>query len=230
MQIEECQVDNIDLCSSCGYDCYMYHSMKSLVHLANIPAKYKDTIQLEAVGREVEVFKELRDYGNNIKDHVSKGQGLFLYSETKGNGKTSWAIRLMRLYLQAVALETDLNVSKAVYVNVPTFMAQTKNNISEYDEELYKLREKIQSSSLVVWDDIGRESATDYSRETLYSLINHQYESKLCQIFTSNHDITSLSKPSRLGTEIMDRVLEHCKPIKFTGKRRREDKAWWNTK
>jgi DNA replication protein DnaC len=46
--------------------------------------------------------------------------------------------------------------------------------------------------SLVVLDDLGREKATDWTGEVIYTLVNHRYENRLPTVVTSNLTATEL--------------------------------------
>jgi DNA replication protein DnaC len=62
---------------------------------------------------------------------------------------------------------------------------------------------------LLVLDDIGAESPTDWVRDVLYQIIDTRYCHKLPTILTSNLPIAKLE--SRLSDRIADRIVEMCR-------------------
>lgn len=212
----------------CEYTCYYYHSAHSLIQQARIPSKYQGELKLKTTKEDLETYKTLNEFKNEVHSHVKQGHGLYLYSPTKGNGKTSWAIKILREYLKKVSPEADILECRGLYVNVPHYMKKLKDSIDDYDKDLQIFRGHIEKAEVVVWDDIGREKPSDYSKEILYSGINYRYENDKSQIFTSNKSLDELT--SQLGSESVDRILGQCMPLEFMGRGRREETAWWNTK
>lgn len=233
MNLPECPTRKMEACSTCTYGCAKYHIMHSLIAQAEIPPKYQGKLQLKPQDdKELATFLQLEEFIQDIESHVKQGHGLYLYSDVKGNGKTSWAIKVMREYMESISNfnRTNLGECKAVYVNVPSFMSKTKASISDFDEDLGYLRTKIYNADLVIWDDIGKENSTDYSREVLYALINHHYENLNSQIFTSNYSPDQLAAEDKMGSAIMDRINEQCMPLEFTSQGKRVQNQWFHTK
>ena len=82
-----------------------------------------------------------------------------------------------------------------------------------------ELRAAGRHSGLVVLDDLGRENATDWTGELVYSVVNARYEAMLPTIVTSNRSIADL----RAGPywTVISRLAEGGRLIAVTGTDRR---------
>lgn len=215
----------------CDYTCYNYHALQKLFEYSNLPQAFWWDKQLKPVDRDLENFRWLNDFKENIVSHVKQGHGLYLWSPNKGNGKTTWAAKIMIRYFESIASVFDQTRSRGVYVNVPEFIEELKDSFNEKDltDEMLLLKERIKRADITIWDEIGGEVPKDWIGQLLYSLINSRYSNKKTQIFTSNCSLEELE--ARLGNDrITDRIYERCKPIRFYGESRRRTNSWWNTK
>lgn len=78
----------------------------------------------------------------------------------------------------------------------------------------------IENASLLVIDDAGKESMTDWKFEQLFGLINHRYEHGLTTIITSNYSLSELAQKwgnDANGQAIVSRIYEMCEVIVKTG-------------
>src|SRR5581483_6014137 len=62
-----------------------------------------------------------------------------------------------------------------------------------YDE----LFETVKSSPLLVLDDLGTQSSTQWAREKLFQLLNHRYTENLPTVITTNEPISALDERLR---------------------------------
>lgn len=234
MKINKCI--SADVCmfkdsTGCQYTCYQYHSMQKLLEYSNLPKKYCNFKQLTPSSQDVKEFEWLKYFINDIRYHVENCHGLYLWSPEKGNGKTTMATRILLEYFNAIAMDFDMTRSRGLYINLTTFIEEMKDGFGDADKnaETLLLKDRIRRADIVVWDDIGVETPTPFVKQFLYASINYRYSNNLTQIFTSNCSLDDLVL--RLGDDrIVDRLYEHCRPIRFHGGSRREKGAWWNIK
>ena len=89
----------------CSYDscinCIRYAEMKYLMENSGIPKARQMPISLEA-GRDYDAFVSLALIKDNILQFVERGDNLYICSEETGNGKTSWAIKILLKYFDRV--------------------------------------------------------------------------------------------------------------------------------
>lgn len=205
--------------SKCNKSCRAYILLEAIYSTSNIPLRYRRDEKLYPDGCDLNSFKSLRNFKDNIIDNVSEGKGLFIYSKNTGNGKTSWAIKMLNEYIKKMVFKRDLDgFDKMVYyVNTPELLEELRQGYStgEYGSIICKLKE----ADVVVFDDIGAEKATEWVRERLYTIINYRINNLKSNIFTSNLDIEQIG--ISLGDRIASRIRDNNYVIELQGTDRR---------
>lgn len=199
----------------CASDCVRYLQMKRLLELSNIPSQ-KQFISLIPVEVDKEAFNKLNTFSKNIKQFVEDGNNLYLCSEQCGNGKSSWAVRLMMSYFDKV-WHNSYDVTRGMYVHVPTFLIDLKRF-----KELPEYIDRILEADLVIWDDIGFSSSlTQFEHEQLIHFIDYRMSQRKSNIYTSNIvDENTLS--SVVGQRLSSRVFNESIVLEFKAKDFRE--------
>ena len=196
--------------------CLILYKLNYLYEEANIPEKLRKTIPLriDEDGTDREEFWKLADIQNNIVDFVEKGEQLYIHSSIAGNGKTSWSLRLVQAYFRKIWLKTDLRC-RALFINVPSFLLALKDNISVKSEYVKHIKDNIFEADLVIWDDIGTKSATQFEHENLLSMIDQRINSGKANIFTSNLNDEEMHEA--LGDRLASRICNLGTNIEFKG-------------
>ena len=202
--------------SSCSEVCGGYRVLRALYSLSRIPVKYQYRMDLIPDDKDLRAFEELNKFKENILAHVENGEGLYIWGENTGNGKTSWACKIMGYYFRKIAFSSGLE-NEGLYIYLPTFMEDLRNSYStsspEFDEEL----EMVKNCRLLIIDDIGAERVTEWVRERLVSIINTRVSSGLCTIYTSNLSLKGLT--DKLGDDrISSRIKGSVQEINLVGK------------
>ena len=196
--------------------CLILYKLNYLYEEAEIPVPLRKNIELryDVDGTDYDKFCELFDIQENIVDFVNQGKQVYIYSEISGNGKTSWALRLVQKYFNKIWLKTDLKC-RALFINVPSFLIALKDNISSKTDYVKKLKEKALDADLVVWDDIGNKMGTEFEISNLLSLINTRINTGKANIYTSNISPKQLGEV--LDTRLASRVANGSKCVEFKG-------------
>ena len=207
-----CQKDK----SSCSEVCGGYRVLRALYTLSRIPLKYQYRMDLIPDDKDLKAFETLNEFKENIVDHVNKGEGLYIWGENTGNGKTSWACKIMGYYFRKVAFSSGLE-NEGLYIYLPTFLDDLRNSYTnpspEFDEEL----EMVKACKLLIMDDIGAERVTEWVRERIVSIINTRSSNGLCTIYTSNLSLKGLTE--KLGDDrISSRIKGSVTEINLLGK------------
>lgn len=222
----------------CNYECVAYHQMNTIFELSHLPKRYRYELPLRPDEVDLPKFRQLKEwidveevevdgkikFVHKILDKVKNGEGLFLWSETKGNGKTSWAAKIMQAYFRAVGPTNNMR-TRGLFINVPELLEEMRRNMDNPTEEHRTLVDLIKKVDLVVFDDIGTESPTRWVREQLYIMINKRYSNQLCTIFTSNMSLAQLGHEEVLGDRIASRIEGSCTKIEFRGSDKRVEKG-----
>lgn len=84
--------------------CGGYRVLRALYNLSRIPERYRYTIALKPEnGEDLEAFTTLDNYKNDVLSMVDEGRGLYIWGKSTGNGKTSWACKIMSYFLYQLA-------------------------------------------------------------------------------------------------------------------------------
>lgn len=159
-------------------------------------------------------FMQLAEISSNIVEFVKTGGNLYIHSTRVGNGKTSWALRMIQSYFGIIWPKAKLTC-KALFINVPRFLNALKDNIREKDEYAQYIKENMYEADLVVWDDIGTKVATPYEMEMLFSILDTRLNMGKSNIFTSNLSAEELEKA--LGPRLFSRVVNTSIDVELKG-------------
>lgn len=201
----------------CSASCVRYAEMLNLVKLSNIPEYKWKPVALEG-GADVDVFRRLKEIKDDIKEWVKAGNSLYLYSPTYGNGKTSWALKLMLAYFNQVWRGNCFRC-RGVFVSVPEFFDRERQRIGNEDEEFKEIRNNLIKCDLVIWDDISSVTMSDYNRATLFNIVDARVLSGKANIFTGNLDAEKLYPI--VGARLVSRIWNTSEVLRFRGKDRR---------
>ncbi len=135
-----------------------------------------------------------------------EGFGLYIYSETKGSGKTMAASAICG------SICTKYNVS-ARFSKFEDFYEDTRKNYdSRTRNELSKTNvRKYFDAELLVLDDLGVSKITEGGKDALHTLINERYKTGRLCIITSNFAPSAL--PVHAAT--IDRINDMCMVLRF---------------
>ncbi len=139
------------------------------------------TVAKEMVNRYILHYEKLRN----------KGMGLYIYSGTKGSGKTMLACCLLNEI-------TKRYKGVVKFVNILDFLEMTKKGFSGDDEDVNNIRH----AGLLVVDDIGVQMSKEWIDTVLYSLVNDRYVNRLPTIYTSNIPVNRLKMDDRITDRI----------------------------
>ena len=200
----------------CNAHCLRYMEMHYLMETSGIPKKRQIPEPLTPKECDLEAFYNLNDIKNDIVTFVNEGHNLYLYSEQFGNGKTSWAIKMLGKYFNEI-WEGNGFKCRGLFISVPMFI--TKLNNFSNDKEFELLKERLKTVDLVVWDDISVSGATASSYLTLASYIDARQLSGLSNIFTGNFNEVQLKET--LSDRLASRIWDASVRIELTGPSRR---------
>lgn len=163
---------------------------------AEIPFEYLDIktkdFNWSVYGRDMSDGKEiLNKYLLNFERVRNEGYGLYIYSKTKGSGKTMLACCV----LNELANRQAVNIK---FVNVLDLLEMTKKS---YDGDRGEV-ERIRNAAVLCLDDIGVQMSKEWVDTVFYSLINERYSNHKITIYTSN----VLPDALKIDDRIIDRI------------------------
>ncbi len=214
-----CRQHNV-LCSAV---CPWYVELTLQTAMAGIPKRHAK-FTLNTLPADTLQLALLRGYGTNVIERVTAGQGLYLYGGT-GTGKTTAVCTLALHFIMQKTL-ADLRTGArtmqlVAYLNVPDLLTTIKRGFDdrEVERSTSLWLDEIARVPLVVFDDLGSERPTDWSRERLLTLINERYDNERATFFTSNLTLDELKEP--LGARLQSRIAGMTVPVKYDGRDRR---------
>lgn len=175
-------------------------------------------LRVDADGSDREAFIQLQDIEKHIQDHINKGHNIFLRSSNTGNGKTSWALRMLQSYLESIWPESELTC-KALFINVPRFLIALKDNITKEDPYISHIKEHVLSADLVIWDEVGVKSLTTFEHENLLNFINTRIDMNKSNIYTSNLTLEELR--DKCGDRLYSRIVNNSYNFELVGQDKR---------
>ena len=214
-----------NFCDKCGtgdctYLCKKFTQTDYLFQLSNLPKSMWKPMRLTDSVMKPEVSEILNTIANDCEFFVRRGFNLYLYGDT-GVGKTSWAVKIMNNYFAAIAEKNDFTV-RGLYVNVPSFLRDSKLYLTYKSDNWIEFLSTIQNCDIVIWDDIGQTDATKYESQVVYSYINDRIFAKKCNIYTSNLTPDHLSKTD---VRLHSRICENSDCLHIEG----DDMRYKNT-
>jgi len=162
-----------------------------------------------------------------LSGHILPSQNWLILHGDYGTGKSRLAASIIR-----AALESDW---KKCYFRVwPQYLERLKaswhrekwENGGETQETEADIIRELQEGNLVVIDDLDKKPATDWTKSSLYTVLNHRYNAELPTILTFNHSPATTDPKAKdrlvleeyIGRAVLDRVIGATYDIiKFDG-------------
>ena len=203
MKREDCIYSEV--CDNeCKSFCLRYSEMKFMLDTSGIPKSKQKFNRLVPSDCDIQAFMSLAAMQTSIRDFVDNGCNLYLHSDNCGNGKTTWAIKLMLQYFHEIWAGNGF-ITRGLFINVPSLIMSYKNNISKTNEMLMQTLDSILSVDMVVWDDIAVSQFTDFETNLLLSYIDQRVNNDKCNIFTGNIQPQQLKY--KVGERLASRIL-----------------------
>lgn len=205
----------------CGKEfCQKKYRLDTLYNYSCLTDSQRKHISLrpDADGTDLTEFKQLAEIEKQIEGFVTDGYNLYLYSHGCGNGKTSWAIRMISTYFNKIWYKSTFSC-QALFVNVPRYLLALKENISGHSEYAEFINANIKEADLVVWDDIAAKVGSEFELNHLLSLINYRMDAGKSNIFTTNLGPRELK--TALGERLASRISNKSINIELKGSDKR---------
>ncbi len=198
-------------------DCQLFLQMNWQMQNSGLPKAKQKIIKLRPEPCDTDAFADLLDIKRSITDFVDLGKNLYLCSDHTGNGKTSWAIKLLQSYLN-LRCEGNYEHLLGMFVSTPQLLLKLK----DFDNPLSaQYKNNLHNVDLVIWDDIAVSGMSNYDYTQLFTYIDSRMLSEKSNIFTSNcASRSSLEKV--IGNKLASRIWDTSEIIQFNGKDRRQ--------
>lgn len=152
-------------------------------------------------------------FWKNYNQWEAKNKGLYLWSSTRGSGKTFLACCL--------AESVQLKYRKKIrFVSTPEYLDKVTESFKR-DQTQQDILYAYRNCDLLVLDDFGSEKQGEWQNQELFRLIDYRMNNGKPLIVTANYAIAALKCDGR----IIDRLNKLCIPIHFPEMSIRQQKA-----
>ena len=205
-----CQVDSCD-------SCLRFLEMQHLLFSSGVPTSKQFPKKLIPADCDYNQFVQLNKIKEDIVSYVKQGyRNLYICSDNTGNGKTSWAIKILLKYFDSIWAGNGFR-NRGLFIHVPTLLLQLKDFQNPVADD-YK--REILNSDIVIFDDIAVTEVSNYDLGNLLMYIDARILQEKFIIFTSNR--TSRYSLARIvGERLASRIWETSIIVTLTGKDRR---------
>lgn len=217
-----------DICPLCGGDEWIFYTdpegnpmarecscrkkavMSRRIRFAEIPEAFKSltlsTFQT-SVYRKPEsrqtisaACKIIKTYLEDFDIQKEDGMGLYIWSRTKGSGKTRIAAGIANELLKRYP------VKFAVSMTILQEIKSSWRKDAEYSEN--KLLDALSATDILIIDDFGVEAPADWINDKFYQIINERYVNRKVTIYTSNEPLDKLRYDDRITNRIKERSYQ----------------------
>jgi DNA replication protein DnaC len=148
--------------------------------------------------------KIIKTYLDDFESQKERGMGLYIWSRTKGSGKTRIAAGI------ANELMKRYTVKFAVSLTILQEIKNTWRRDTECSEN--QLLDALYTTEILVIDDFGVERPADWINDKMYQIINERYINRKVTIFTSNDPLETLQYDDRITNRIKERTYQIAFP------------------
>lgn len=146
-----------------------------------------------------EISKIIKYWLSNFEKMFHRNVGLYIYSGTKGSGKTRFAVSIANELMDRgipVKFSTSLQI-----------LNEIRNTWGKRNEEESRLLNELKNVDVLIIDDFGIQSG-DWVDTQFYDIINGRYINKKMTIFTSNMSVDDLQCDERIKNRIKEMTFQ----------------------
>lgn len=199
----------------CYKMCVDFNEIDLMMHNANIPHKYVQPIVLYPSCKEdVESFEILSEIKKNIAAMVEQGFNLYIKSNQRQNGKTSWGIKILQNYIHHLIGKPG-SKDRALYLDLNEYLRELKLSFDSKDKEFKETEKVMRECDLLVLDGIDEVRLSEYERNYLKMIIKSRLANNLSNIFIGRNTAGNLI--NAIGNDLKYYVEDNSTVISIYG-------------
>lgn len=199
----------------CYKMCVDFNEIDLMMHNANIPHKYVQPIVLYPSCKEdVESFEILSEIKKNIAAMVEQGFNLYIKSNQRQNGKTSWGIKILQNYIHHLIGKPG-SKDRALYLDLNEYLRELKLSFDSKDKEFKETEKVMRECDLLVLDGIDEIRLSEYERNYLKMIIKSRLANNLSNIFIGRNTAGNLI--NAIGNDLKYYVEDNSTVISIYG-------------
>lgn len=216
--MERCYFEPVCSAKPCNKaSCIRFLEFKNLIEKSNLPKKYIVYTELTAPDADLAAYEQLYGLQMIIDTFVAEGRQIYLWSKECGNGKTTWASKLLKAYFAKIWPGNQFKM-RGYFIHVPSFLERLKDNISDKND-INEVKKCLRDADLVIWDDVAVKNISEFEIGVLLHLIDFRVSNLKANIYTSNLSRQKLE--ALLGQRLTSRIYNASTVIQFHGIDRR---------
>lgn len=207
---EEYEKDGYTFCRECKCGIRRRQIEENRMRFANLPSNFS---KLRISSFDITAYnspncqnaarnavKGINYYLNNFDALKRQGKGLYIYSQTKGSGKTRMAVSLAN-----ELMDKGIQVKFATSLQILAEIKKSWDKNSEYQSESELINQLSTTEVLIIDDFDVEQGGKSWISERFYQIINSRYMDKKVTIYTSNSGIENLGYDDRIVNRIKER-------------------------
>lgn len=199
----------------CYKMCVDFNEIDLMMHNANIPHKYVQPIVLYPSCKEdMESFEILSEIKKNIAAMVEQGFNLYIKSNQRQNGKTSWGIKILQNYIHHLIGKPG-SKDRALYLDLNEYLRELKLSFDSKDKEFKETEKVMRECDLLVLDGIDEVRLSEYERNYLKMIIKSRLANNLSNIFIGRNTAGNLI--NAIGNDLKYYVEDNSTVISIYG-------------
>ena len=141
-----------------------------------------------------------KEYLGDFEKQKEAGMGLYIWSYTKGSGKTRLAAGIVNELL--LKYPVKFAVSMAILQEIKDSWRKDSRNTES------RLIDELSAVEILVIDDFGVETPAGWINDKFYQIINERYLKRKVTIFTSNEPLEKVPYDERITSRIKEMVYQ----------------------
>lgn len=200
-------------------DCYKLCSklneIDTLFYNANIPKAYLQPMVLYPNEIDIATYEMLNEIKMNISILVHDGFYITIQSRERGNGKTSWAIKILQNYLHQIWQEPG-GRTRGLYVDVTEYFTELKAEFETKERNAKEFAKDIDNADLVIFDNMDENRLGEWERNVLKQHIKKRINNKLSNIYIIRNMEKQLE--NQIGEDLAYYVSRNNQILPIVGK------------
>ena len=200
-----CQMDNLQLARAA--------QLREESNAETLAGKTFDNFLPDGVSPDPEARATVHAAFERCRQFAARPEKWLLLTGTYGCGKTHLAA--------AIANDCLAQGLPVLFLNTPDLLDYLRATYAPSSETTYDERfDEVRTAPILILDDLGTESPTNWAIEKLYQLLNYRYNARLPTVITSNKDLKDIDQriASRLSDAEIVSVLNMLAPDFRAGK------------
>lgn len=201
----------------CEGACERFSQMSHLFIQSRIPKAMRRPLALVPDRVDEPAFDRLMEIKKGISSFVADGGNLYITSPITGNGKTTWAVKLMQAYFDRSWAGNNYR-ERGIFVGMPELLSMYSRLHADEasSDDVAELTECLLKVDLAIWDDIGATRLTESQQNYVQGLLDKRLNGGLSNIFTGN--MVDAPLMSAVGPRIFSRVQTNSEVISLRGR------------